>query len=265
VVNRRRADAVVSTFHLAAQITGRLRESRALEVPSAVVVIDFAVHRGWLHPGNDLYLCITEAAADIARESTGRPAAAPGPVVPPHFRGVTAQPSAHWRAILARRAPGRPAVLLSAGAWGVGSGLESTAQTLARHGNLPVLLCGRDERLRHRAARLPGVLALGWVGDLPSLMSAARVLVDNAAGQTAVQALAAELPVIGYRPLPGHGAHGVRAMAEAGLSEYADSPGALLATVDRLVPPGPERSRRIARGTSAFRSDAAQLIAELTG
>jgi hypothetical protein len=87
--------------------------------------------------------------------------------------------------------------------------------------------------------------------------------VDNAAGQTAVQALAAELPVVGYRPIPGHGADGVRQMAAAGLADYADGPGELLETVDRLVPAGPERSERIALGKSAFRSDAARLIADL--
>ncbi|MGP3953531.1 MGDG synthase family glycosyltransferase [Streptomyces sp. 7N604] len=265
LVERRRADAVVSTFHLAAQITGRMRERKVLEIPSAVVVIDFAVHRGWLHPGNDLHLCVTEAAAEAARRGTGRPAAAPGPVVPPEFLAAAGAPDPRWRATLARHAPDRPAVLLSAGAWGVGSGLKSTAQALSHHGCLPVLLCGRDERLRQRAARLPGVLALGWVGDLAGLMSAARVLVDNAAGQTAVQALAAELPVIGYRPIPGHGAEGVREMAAAGLSAYAESPGELLATVGRLAPDGPQRSRRIAEGRAAFRADAAQLISDLAG
>ncbi|MCZ9336647.1 galactosyldiacylglycerol synthase, partial [Streptomyces sp. TRM76130] len=81
------------------------------------------------------------------------------------------------------------------------------------HGWLPVVLCGADERLRRALSRVPGVLALGWVTDMPGLLHAARALVDNAAGQTAVQALAAGLPVVGHRPIPGHGADGVRAMA----------------------------------------------------
>lgn len=257
-----RADAVVSAFHLAAQITGRARRRGTLTVPSAVVVVDFAVHRGWLHPGNDLYLCVTDAAAKAAREATGRAAAAPGPVVPPAFSAAAASPSGHWRTALDRQAHGRPPVLLSAGAWGVGSGLEQTAQSLARHGCLPVLLCGRDERLRQRAAALPGVLALGWTEDMPGLMSAARVLVDNAAGQTAVQALAAELPVVGYRPIPGHGAVGVREMAAAGLSVYAGTPGELLTAVERLVRPGPDRDHRLAQGASAFPADPAQALAD---
>ncbi|MEU6084511.1 galactosyldiacylglycerol synthase [Streptomyces sp. NPDC047108] len=264
VVRRWRADAVVSTFHLAAQITGRMRERGTLRVPSAVVVIDFAVHRGWLHPGNDLHLCLTEAAATTARQATGRAATVAGPVVPPQFGAVGGGASSGpWRTTFARRARGHTPVLLSAGAWGVGTGLRPTAQALAHDAYLPVLLCGRDERLRHRAAALHGVLALGWVRDMPGLMSACRVLVDNAAGQTAVQALAAGLPVIGYRPIPGHGTEGVREMTAAGLSAYASDPGELLAEVGRLAQDGPERSRSIARGRTAFAADPIVPITEL--
>lgn len=299
-------DAVVSTFHLSAQVTGRLRERQALRVPSVVTVIDFAVHRGWLHPGNDAHLCVTEGAARTARTVTGRPAEATGPVVPRHFAAVAVaeagaaggggaageggasgvsgdcgdrgawsasgggageggagESGPAWRHEFEALAGGRPAVLLSAGAWGVGSQLAGTARRLAGHGVFPVLLCGRDERLRRRAAALPGTLALGWVTDMAGLMSASRALVDNAAGQTAAQALAAGLPVIGYRPLPGHGAEGLRAMAEAGLSELAGDEEELAAALVGLLRPGPLRDRRVAQGRALFRADAAQRVAEL--
>ncbi|MCP3822232.1 galactosyldiacylglycerol synthase [Streptomyces sp. A3M-1-3] len=260
-------DAVVSTFHLAGQITGRLRGSGVLSVPTVVYVTDFALHRGWLHPGNDLHVCVTEAAAAAARTGTGRPAVASGPLVAPEFhlpQGLPLARRSRWEATFARYAPGRPPVLVSAGAWGVGSALLGTVRGLARHGCLPVLLCGRDERLRRRAARLPGVLALGWVTDMAQLMPCARVLIDNAAGQTAVQALAARVPVIAYRPIPGHGAEGVRHMAAAGLSVTARDLGELLGAVDRLAQPGAARDRQLARGASAFLSDAARLITDLT-
>ncbi|WP_039947726.1 MGDG synthase family glycosyltransferase, partial [Streptomyces sp. NRRL S-118] len=58
-----RPDVVVSTFHLAGQITGRMRRRGTLGVPCAVFVTDFALHRAWLEPGNDLFLCVSETAA----------------------------------------------------------------------------------------------------------------------------------------------------------------------------------------------------------
>lgn len=265
VVERWRPDALVSTFHQAAQVTGRLRSRDGVCPPSTVVVTDFAVHRQWLHPGNDLHLCLTEAAAARVRATTGRPAEVCGPIVPPAFASVAHENpggrSSRWAREFARRGPGRPPVLISAGAWGVGHGLTETALLLAGAGHIPVLLCGRDEQLRDRAAMLPGVLALGWVEDLPDLMAASSALVDNAAGQTAQQALAAGVPVVGYRPIAGHGAEGVGEMAAAGLTEHAADEFALLRSLDRLVRPGPARDRQVAAGRAVFTVDAAGLVA----
>lgn len=254
-----RPDAVVPVFHLAAQVTGRLRAGGALRVPSTVVVTDVAVHRQWLHPGNDLYLCVTPDAAAQVRRTLGRPAAAPGPVVPPGF-GAPAPGADRWRRLLRDRCGDRTPVLVSAGAWGVGARLAATARTLAAAGYAPAVLCGRDDRLRRRLAALPGTVALGWVEDLPGLMAAAGALVDNAAGQTAMQALAAGLPVVGHRPIPGHGAEGVRRMARLGLSDHARDPWELVAALDTLTVPGPLRERRVAAGRALFAGDAAESL-----
>ncbi|MFE1297434.1 hypothetical protein [Streptomyces sp. NPDC058731] len=125
------------------------------------------------------------------------------------------------------------------------------------------MLCGRNDRLRARCAQLPGVLAPDWVDDMPALLHAARALVDNAAGQTAVQALAAGLPVVGHRPVPGHGAEGVARMAALGLSDAADDEAALLASLERLTADGPERARRIAHGHALFRQDVLTRVADI--
>ncbi|WP_455567610.1 MGDG synthase family glycosyltransferase [Streptomyces anandii] len=259
VVRRTRADVVVPVFHLAAQLTGHLRERGVLGVPSVVVVVDFAAHRQWLHPGNDLYLCVTDEVADEVRRGTGRSARTTGPVVAPGF--FTGGPGAEdWRRRIERHGGGRPAVLLSAGAWGAGAELAATARLLAGNGFAPVVLCGRNERLRRALSGLPGVLTPGWVTDMPGLLHACAALVDNAAGQTAVQALAAGVPVVGYRPLPGHGAEGVCRMAALGVSEQASDEAALLRSLTRLTAPGETRERRIASGRALFREDALSRV-----
>ncbi|NEC97509.1 galactosyldiacylglycerol synthase, partial [Streptomyces albidoflavus] len=106
---------------------------------------------------------------------------------------------------------------------------------------------------------------LGWTDDMAGLMGAARLLVDNAAGQTAVQALAAGVPVLAWRPLPGHGRDGARSMAAAGLSTYAHDPDDLLAGVRRLLRPGPVRTGQVERGRAAFVADAAELLTRPLG
>jgi hypothetical protein len=254
LVQDTRADMVVPVFHLGAQLTGHLRSQGRLRVPSVVVLIDFAVHRQWLHEGNDRYLCVTDQAADEVRQDIAVPAEPAGPVVAPEFFAPAAT-AALWARRFERHAPGRPPVLLSAGAWGAGSRLRGTARLLAARGFLPVVLCGRNERLRSTLSGDAGVLALGWTADMPGLLHATRALVDNAAGQTAVQALAAELPVVGYRPLPGHGADGVRRMAALGLSDLAVDERELLDALGRIAVAGPDRKRRAAQGRALFRDD----------
>lgn len=262
LADRTRADVVVPVFHLAAQLTGDLRSRGLLRVPSVVFLTDFAVHRQWLHPGNDRYFCLTEEAAREVRRDISTPAETTGPVVAPEFF-APAPTAARWARRFGRLAPGHPVVLLSAGAWGAGSRLPATARLLAVHGFLPVALCGRNERLRRSLSAVPGALALGWVADMAGLMHAADALVDNAAGQTAVQALAVGLPVIGYRPLPGHGADGVHRMAALGLSDLApDEPG-LLGSLGRLTADGPDRERRTAHGRTLFRGEALTRLMDL--
>lgn len=261
LVRRERPGLVVPVFHLAAQLTGGMRARGTLPVPSAVVVTDFDVHSQWLHPGNDLYCCLTQDAARRVREATGRPAEATGPLVASRFL-APAPDDGPWHRVFRTRAPDRPAVLLSAGAWGAGSHLADTAFLLARAGFLPVALCGENQRLRARLSRVPGTLALGWERDMPGLMSAADALVDNAAGQTALEALAMGLPVVGYRPIPGHGKAGAHQMAALGLTRFAPDPWTLIDVLDGLT--RPRRARRAPSPAAAalFAPDTAAHLME---
>jgi UDP-N-acetylglucosamine:LPS N-acetylglucosamine transferase len=248
-VARTRSDAVVSLFHLAAQLTGRARARGRLTVPCATLVTDFAVHRQWLHPGNDLSLCLTEDDAGRVRSTLGRPALVYPPLVPERFHPHPPS-EAQWRASFEQEP-----VLMSAGAWGAGRGFARTAAVLRRGGYNPVVLCGHDERLRRRLDALPGVTALSWVEDMPGLLAASAAMLDNAAGQTALQALTVGIPVVGWRPIPGHGVAGVRRMAELGLSDFAETPDDLLRALRRVVPEGPERDRRIVAGRWLLAAD----------
>lgn len=246
---------VVSTFHLGAQIAGHLRRHGRLPVPSHVVITDFSAHRLWLHGGNDGFLCPAPAVARVARTATGRPAWCHAPIVDAGFRRA-GRATALVRDVLG--GPGN-VVLVAAGSWGVGR-VEETARALAGSGRYrPIVLCGRNERLRRRLRHRENVVALGWRDDLADLMAAGYALVDNAAGLTAQEAVAAGVPVVGHRPIPGHGRAGVRAMARAGFSVYAPDETSLLAALDRLGDPA-ERHRQVIRASAVFDLPSAEAL-----
>src|SRR5699024_10552664 len=114
-------------------------------------------------------------------------------------------------------------VLVSTGSWGVGDILATVRALAAAEGVRPVALCGRNARLRRAVAAVDGATALGWRDDMPDLIAGAAVVVDNAGGSMCMEALAAGVPVVEYRPVPGHGVPVARALEEHGLAIRADS------------------------------------------
>lgn len=261
-----RPDLVIATYPLTAQAAGHLRATGELTCPTATVITTFSVNNLWLHHSNDLDVCITGDAAHDVRHRTGRPAAVCGTIVAPEFRReVTVAQRAAAREGLGLPADGRIA-LLSTGAVGLaGSAAEAARAIAARPGWTSVVLCGNDERLRRRLAPVPRIHPLRWIDDMPAVTAAADVLVDNAAGMTSKQAMAMGLPVVTFRPLPGHGRRDVTALARLGLTDIvADVPG-LLSAVDRLIEDRVLRERRCRDGRALVRDDALAPFLSLLG
>ncbi len=265
LIDQTQPDVVVSVFHLCAQIAGRLREQGQIAARSTVYVTDLVAHRMWLHAGNDAFLCMHPAVADEAAAFTGVPASAPGPVVPLAFL-KNEDPDDDLRAQV-RQGVGlvaqRPTVLMSAGAWGSGR-VDDAVRAVVSGGNQAIVLCGRNERLRRRLVSRHGdrVAALGWRDDVAELMRACDVLVENAAGQTAMQAFAVGLPVVTFAPIPGHGRDGARRMEQFGLSQYARDETQLAVVLEELRHAGSEwRHELIAAGQALFSSDPASALA----
>lgn len=246
-------DAIVSTYPLASLVLGNERLRGRLDVPVATFITDFAVHPLWTHPGVDEHFCVhPQAAAQAAKQANG-PASAPGPLVPERFS--TALPTRE----AARRHLGIPqderVVLLVAGCWGVGDIGGTFDDVLATGGYTPLAVCGNNERLRRKLERRHAGRVMGWTDEMPILMAAADVLVQNAGGLSCMEAFAAGLPVVSYRPIAGHGRENAVDMERAGVAAYARKACELGADLDRVS--GPERERLTAAGHAMFAGDAA--------
>jgi UDP-N-acetylglucosamine:LPS N-acetylglucosamine transferase len=123
--------------------------------------------------------------------------------------------------------PAGPVALVVAGSWGVGEVAEAATEIAATGLATPVTLCGRNEALRERLTRAGIGVPLGWVADMPALIRASDLVVQNAGGLTSLEAMAAGVPVITYRCLPGHGTTNAAALDEAGLASWVREPAGL--------------------------------------
>lgn len=239
-VGRVGPDVVVSVYNLSSQALGRLRADGRLQVPVVTYVSDPGAHPYWVHPAVDLHLAVLPRTARALQSYGARRVRVVPRVVRPAFG------ESHPCRTEARRRLGLPTdvglALLNGGSWAAGS-IERTAACLANSGAaVPVTLCGRNTELRQRLTRLGAGVALGWTEDMPSVMAAVDVLVDNAGGLTCAEALACRLPVVVVNPLPGHGRLNAEALAAAGEVAYARSEDELIACVrescrDAAAPP----------------------------
>jgi processive 1,2-diacylglycerol beta-glucosyltransferase len=227
---------VLSTYPMASQAIGLMRQRGHLLVPAVTFLTDADVHTMWLHKSVDLHVAVWPiSAAEAARRVGGQPVTV-GPVVPPRFWArVTDAERAAARARLGLRDPGGPVVIITAGSWGVGD-LIGTARAIAESGvATPLVLCGRNEALR-RELEAQGIgIVVGWTADVRGVLAAGDALVHNAGGLSCLEGFAVGIPVIGFACLPGHGRRNAAAMRDAGVAALADNIAELVEELRRLA------------------------------
>lgn len=253
--------AVVSTYPGASRVLGNLRLAGRLSVPVLTYLTDFSVHPLWVADGVDVHLAAHAVPAAQARAIGARDVRVCGPVADPRFRPCDAEERrrARTRFGLPERAP---LALLVAGSWGVGP-VRQVAMELRDCGAVvPVVVCGRNEALA-KQLRADGIdHAYGWVDDMPGLMHASDVLVQNAGGLTSLEAFAAGLPVAGYRCIPGHGLTNAAALDEAGVAVWIRDPADLKTALSDLIE-GPLGLRQREAGLALFADPESGPAAEI--
>jgi UDP-N-acetylglucosamine:LPS N-acetylglucosamine transferase len=238
VIEKASPDVIVSTYPVVTAGLGQLIESGRLDVPVVAVLTDFDAHALWVSPHVDLHLVPSRATQQCVEANGIRSRVMSFPV-DPRFRSGMPRPDA-------RRALDLPAdaviPLIIGGAWGVGD-LEGATACAIEAGTFPVVITATNADLRRRLERQfpdPGKLRIvGWTDELPTFMAAADCLVQNAGGVTCLEAIAARLPIVFFRPIPGHGIQNARVMRHAGaarVTRRASELRRLLSAVDDLQP-----------------------------
>lgn len=217
-------DLAIATHPFAAQALGSARRRGILSVPAVTYLTDASVHPLWVNPHVDLHLAIHDVAAAQARR-WGALTTTVQPVVRPRLIGPRrCDPLAAYEMCGAR-------ALVTGGSLGIGE-LEASAKDILASGLMtPVVACGRNEQLRERLSKIPGIVALGWRDDLVDVIAACDCVVQNAGGFTSLEALSAGTPVVTYRPIAGHGITNAESLEQAGLAPWPRTQPALRETL----------------------------------
>lgn len=233
VLREHEPDLVVTTYPLGTAGMNWLRRRGESAVDVAAVVSDFAPHPFWVYPHVDTHHVMSEASLAALRRA--EPAAVGTVSAPPVVSAFHPQDRGVARRSLGFDEDGFT-VLISCGALGFGSVSRAVDAALrSARVRRVVVVCGRNERLRAELASRtdPRLVPFGWVDDMPRLTAAADVVLTNAGGATALEALACSRPVLMFEPIAGHGRANAELMARAGLAVLCRGAEQLTATVDR--------------------------------
>jgi diacylglycerol O-acyltransferase / wax synthase len=256
-------DLVVATFPEGVTGLGRLRRRGRLDVPTVALVTDPAPHPLWADARLDLHLVSTAPGAALLHR------AAPGASV-----RVAALPvSSRFRPpdVPARR--DRPLVYVSCGSLAFGD-LAAVCAAVLDAGADVLVSTGRAPAVRHRVDRLARsrpdgarMRVVDWVDDPAAATRGCDVVVTNAGGATALEAVACARPLLLVAPIPGHGRANARVLAAAGLATVCPGPAELTTAVRELRDPDRREaaSRRLRCRSGDLAGDVAALAALRAG
>ncbi|HEY2419875.1 MAG TPA: glycosyltransferase, partial [Neobacillus sp.] len=227
IVEKINPKVVVSTYPFAAGIMSKLKEQGLIDVPLVTIITDYTDHSYWIHPYTDQYVVGSEQVMErlvtlgVDRSKikcTGIP-------IRQKF-GETQS-----REVLAAKYglnSNQFTILVMGGGEGfIGKGL-STFQDFERL-ETPlqfIIICGRNKKLRKQLQeKLPTskhkVLLMGFCENVNELMALSDLMISKPGGVTISEAMAMELPLLLYNPLPGQEEDNADYLVKSGIAILA--------------------------------------------
>lgn len=212
---------IVSTYPLATSGLAWLRRHRGLAVPCAAWVSDFAPHPFWVYRDIDMNFVMHDVARAHAL------AAEPGAMVdvssPPVIASFMPGDRFAARSDLGLRTDAF-VVLVTCGTYAFGDVVASVRALLEASPCVQVVAaCGRNTvslaRLEGLGVPPERLVPLGWTDRMADYTRAADVVLTNAGGATALEALKTCRPVVICRPIAAHGAANAQLMVVSGLAD----------------------------------------------
>lgn len=266
---RERPDVVVCTHAFPSGAMAEYKRMFADAPPVVGVVTDFAVHTFWMHDNIDAYCVSTEAMRDtmVARGLDPERIIVTGIPVDPHF-ARTDEPVEALRERLGLPVD-RQIALMMGGGLGFGP-LEGMLRAMKDvEGRMAaVVIAGRNKRVEARVLSAAEDIAcpvrvMRFVDNVYDYMHAADAFVTKPGGLSTAEALAAQVPLVLCKPLPGQEERNVKVLTEWGAAVSARTVAELPRALMNVLTDSNRRKRMIAAARRHGRPNAAREAATL--
>jgi processive 1,2-diacylglycerol beta-glucosyltransferase len=232
-------DLVVCTHFLPAEIISWLLCKKKINTRHSIVVTDFDMHAMWLcRHFDDYFVALDETRAHM--KTLGIPAervCVSGIPIDPVFAEYKDKIEMRRKYGLE---PSLPAILLSAGGFGVGP-IEEMLRSLdhMEHRAQVIALCGRNAKLKSRLESLETnriiIKPVPHTNHMDEYMSASDILLGKPGGLTSSEALAKGLVFVVVNPIPGQEERNSDHLLEQGVAIRCNNLPTLAFKLDRLL------------------------------
>lgn len=205
-------DVIICTHFLPSGIVAEFKRKGFIDVPIVTVVTDYIIHGIWIHSGIDLYIVGCEEVYDRLRKRGIKPEKISLSGIPVRSRFEIPLEKKEARQKLGLD-PHRQTIMVMGGGCGLMSKAKEIKQALLDVVALipaqVMVVCGNDRELYNSFAQLAGespifVKCCGFVDNVDELMAAADILITKGGALTISEALTRGLPLIMFKPIPGH-------------------------------------------------------------
>ncbi len=209
IIKRANAKVIVSTYPFAASMISKLKENGLIDIPTVTIITDYTNHSSWIHPFTDQYIVGSEKvktsliAAGVERDKincTG---------IPIMQKFTHTQPREQL-ALKYRLNPNQFTILVMGGGDGfIGKGIDTFKAFEKLEVSIQlIIVCGRNKKLQKLLSEelcnsKHKLLILGYCENVNELMAISDLLISKPGGVTITEAMAMELPLLIYKPLPG--------------------------------------------------------------
>jgi len=239
-IRKFRPDITVCTHFMPVGIISHLISRGLLDAHLSIVVTDLDMHAMWLsRVFHRYFVAIDETKAHL--DVLGLPperVTVSGIPVDPSFAEPIDRAEIRYQNHLD---PLKTTLLISAGALGVTPAEFVVARLLQlRHDVQGVVVCGRNDELRHRLKQMLAPYAsrfkvIGYTDKMGELMKISDLFIGKPGGLTTAETLACSLPMIIVDPIPGQEERNSDHLLEKGCALKANELTTLAWKIDQLL------------------------------